>query len=278
MRPDLQTVALRPNERLQYWRRHDLANATLMQAQYGPFTWEKHVHDEQVVVLSERGCGEVVTRNGRDIGGPGSIWVFMPGEYHFGRVEHGGRWHYRAMYLDEDVLERLGTQLGCTPGTRLLLKPGLHDDPELARLLLRAHACIDEDQATEQVVWSHALAHLFSRYGDPQPKIFARVPGAGLQLAREYIAEHFRDDVSIDELACITGTSRFHFIRSFHAAFGMPPHAYINQVRLQHARKLLLAGQTVAEAAAESGFYDQSRLTRLFRRAYGVTPALYAKA
>jgi AraC-like DNA-binding protein len=50
----------------------------------------------------------------------------------------------------------------------------------------------------------------------------------------------------------------------------------LNQVRLQRARKLLLAGKSVAEAAGESGFYDQSRLTHLFKRAYGVTPARYA--
>jgi AraC-like DNA-binding protein len=70
--------------------------------------------------------------------------------------------------------------------------------------------------------------------------------------------------------------SRFHFIRAFRDAFGLPPHAYINQVRLQHARKLLLAGESVGIAATESGFYDQSRLSHFFKRAYGVTPAHYA--
>ena len=278
MRSDLQTIALRPNEKLQYWRHHDLANATLMRAQYGPFTWEKHVHDEQAIVLSERGSGEVITRRGTDVGGPGSIWVFMPGEYHFGHVELGGEWHYRALYLDENVLEQLAAQLGYDRGTRLLLKPGLHEDPVLARFLLRVHAIIDRDKAGEQVLWSHALGTLFTRYGDPQPRISAATASrASLQLTREYIAEHFRDDVSIDDLARLAGVSRFHFIRAFHATYGMPPHAYINQVRLQRARKLLLAGMNAADAATESGFYDQSRLNRLFRRAYGVTPARYAR-
>jgi AraC-like DNA-binding protein len=97
-----------------------------------------------------------------------------------------------------------------------------------------------------------------------------------LHLARDYVAEHFRDDISIDDLANLANVSRYHFIRAFHTTFGMPPHAYINQVRLQHARKLLLAGRNAGEAATESGFYDQSRLNRLFKRAYGVTPARYA--
>jgi AraC-like DNA-binding protein len=261
---------------LQYWRYHDLAGATLMRAHYGPFTWEKHVHDEQVIVLSERGCGEVVTRRGKDIGGTSSIWIFAPGEYHYGHVEAGGEWQYRALYLDEQTLEQIGEQLGHNRREHLLLKPGLHQDPQLARLLLCAHASAGEDLAAQQEMWSNALAMLFERYGDPQPVPRPAVRIAGLNLAREYIAEHFRDDISIDALAQLANVSRYHFMRAFHANFGMPPHAYINQLRLQHARKLLLAGHNVTEAAAESGFYDQSRLNKFFRRAYGVTPAHYA--
>ncbi|HEX8807136.1 MAG TPA: AraC family transcriptional regulator, partial [Candidatus Aquilonibacter sp.] len=159
----------------------------------------------------------------------------------------------------------------------LVLKPGLHEDPALAKLLLAAHACANHDRVYSETTWAHALELLFSRYGDPRPKVDSdAVPIAGLHLAREYLIEHFRDNVSIGDLARLAGVSRAHFIRAFHAAFGMPPHAYINQLRLQCARKLLLAGVSATDAAAESGFYDQSRLTRVFRRAYGVTPTRYA--
>ncbi len=275
MRPDPFTVALRPNERLQYWRRRDLGDATLMRARYGPFTWEKHVHDEQVIVISEDGAGEVNTRRGSDVGSPGSIWAFMPGEFHFGRVEDGGRWDYCALYLDDGVLRELGTHLGFE-NTRLLVRPGLHQDPELAAILLRAHT-LRSDAAAEDVAWADALDLLFTRYGDPRPsKPVSSIGSAGIKLAREYIAEHFRDDIAVDELAGLANVSRFHFIRAFRAAFGMPPHAYINQVRLQHARKLLLSGASAGVAATDSGFYDQSRLSHLFKRAYGVTPARYA--
>lgn len=277
MSSDPETIALRPNEVLRYWRHRDLADATLVEARYGPFKWAKHVHDEQVVVLSEQGAGEVRTRRGSDRGGPGTIWVFAPGEYHFGKVEEGRAWHYRALYLDRPALEAIASQLG-VEGHDLLLKAGLHADAAMARLLLRAHAFRDADSVSQQVAWTDTFAELFSRYGDPRPSVERGDIGkAGLELVREYIAEHFRDDISIDELARLVNVSRFHFIRAFRSMFGMPPHAYLNQVRLQHARKLLLAGTTAVEAALESGFYDQSRLNHLFKRSYGVTPARYAK-
>jgi AraC-like DNA-binding protein len=274
MQPALRAV--RPNEALRYWRHHDLEHATLMQARYGPFKWEKHVHDEQVVVISEHGAGEVQTRRGRELGGPGTIWVFTPGEYHFGKVEDGGEWQYRALYLDQAALDGIAHHLGIER-RGLILKPGLHDDPNTARVLLRTHARGGSGRADAQVAWTSALATLFERYADPRPRLDAGcASAAALNLAREYIAEHFRDDISIDDLAHLANLSRYHFIRAFRSAFGIPPHGYLNQVRLQHARKLLLAGRSAVHAAIESGFYDQSRLSNLFKRAYGVTPAQYA--
>jgi AraC-like DNA-binding protein len=268
--------AARPNEALAYWRRQDLENTTLMQARYGPFKWEKHVHDEQVVVISEHGAGEVQTRRGRDLGGPGTVWVFAPGEYHFGKVEEGGEWQYRALYLDRAALDTIAGHLGIE-NRDLVLKPGLHDDPEMARMLLRIHAFEGGERSAEQVAWTDTLAALFERYGDPRPFFDERyVRGAALNRARDYVAEHFRDDISVDDLARLVNLSRYHFIRAFRSAFGIPPHGYLNQTRLQHARKLLLAGRTAMDAAIESGFYDQSRLNNLFKRAYGVTPAQYA--
>ncbi len=276
MRPHPQPVTHRRNEALRYWRHHDLGEATLVEARYGPFTWEKHVHDEQVVVLSESGAGEVQTSRGREIGGSGTIWVFAPGEYHQGKVADGRSWHYRALYLEGGALDVIANQLGTSCGGRLL-RPGLHHDPWLAQMLLRAHASDGADTAAEQVAWNDALRALFARYGDPR-----RVPAAGggnragMKLARDYIGEHFRDDISVEDLARLVNVSRYHFIRAFRLEYGMPPHAYLNQVRLQKARRMLLAGATAAKAAAASGFYDQSRLNHLFKRVYGVTPARYA--
>ena len=273
-----ETIALRPNERLQYWRHHDLGSTTLLRAHYGPFEWEKHVHDEQVIVMTEAGSAEVQTRKGRNRGRYGSVWVFAPGEYHCGRVRKGGQWQYRALYVDEASLRIIAEHFDKEHPRAPLLRPGLHDDPEMAQVLLRAHQQRNSDMATDQGVWSDALMQLFARYGDPEPALSRLAIGNGaLRLAREYIGEHFRDDISIDDLATLCNVSRFHFIRAFRATFGMPPHAYINQVRLQNARKLLLAGTTAAVAAVESGFYDQSRLNHLFKRCYGVTPAVYAR-
>ena len=89
---------------------------------------------------------------------------------------------------------------------------------------------------------------------------------------------HFARDLSINELAACAGLSPFHFVRCFRRATGLPPHAWLTQLRLDHARALLGRGRSPADAAVAAGFYDQSHLIRHFKRTYGITPGQYVAA
>ena len=62
---------------------------------------------------------------------------------------------------------------------------------------------------------------------------------------------------------------------AFRAQIGMPPHAYLTHLRIQRAKKLLAEGVRASELAPRVGLYDQSQLTRHFRRIVGMTPARY---
>jgi AraC-like DNA-binding protein len=122
---------------------------------------------------------------------------------------------------------------------------------------------------------------------------FARLAGyaTGLQAApprrdgehravnviRDYLAEHYADDVSINDLALATGLSPYHLIHVFTGAVGMSPHAYLNQVRVNRAKELLAAGGGLADAALAVGFADQSHFQRWFKKIIGVTPGKYAE-
>ncbi len=93
-------------------------------------------------------------------------------------------------------------------------------------------------------------------------------------LAR--LDEGYQQPCSIDDLALACGMSSGHFIRAFRQAYGVTPHQYLVQVRLNHAQRLLAAGVSATEAAVEAGFYDQSHLTRWFKRTLGMTPGAFA--
>ena len=80
------------------------------------------------------------------------------------------------------------------------------------------------------------------------------------------------------ELSAEAGLSRFELVRRFGEQNGVTPHAFQTNLRVDHARKLLAAGMPPAAVAVECGFADQPHLTRVFKRAVGVSPGRYARA
>jgi AraC-like DNA-binding protein len=73
----------------------------------------------------------------------------------------------------------------------------------------------------------------------------------------------------------VANLSPFYLLRTFRDRIGLPPHGYLNQVRLIRAKKLLSQGCQISQVAHEIGFADQSHLTRQFKRMFGVTPGQY---
>jgi AraC-like DNA-binding protein len=84
--------------------------------------------------------------------------------------------------------------------------------------------------------------------------------------------------VSLAELASLSGVSRFQLLRGFAREVGITPHAYLVQQRVRLARRLLADGEAPAQAAIQAGFADQSHMTRAFVRQLGITPSRYRAA
>ncbi|WP_437547313.1 helix-turn-helix transcriptional regulator [Sorangium sp. So ce367] len=94
----------------------------------------------------------------------------------------------------------------------------------------------------------------------------------------EYLRERLAESITLDDLAAHASLDKFHLCRAFRAQIGMPPHMYLTHLRVQRAQQLLTRGVRASELAPRVGFYDQSQLTRHFRRIVGVTPARYGNA
>lgn len=89
---------------------------------------------------------------------------------------------------------------------------------------------------------------------------------------RDFVNSNLAEPLDIDALARIAGLSAFHFSRTFARSVGVTPHRYVVRTRLRRARELLREGRlSVAEVAAETGFADQSHLSRWIKRVHGAT-------
>ena len=85
-------------------------------------------------------------------------------------------------------------------------------------------------------------------------------------------------ELHLEELAAAVGLTTFQLIGLFKRTTGLTPHAYLTQIRLGMACRRLRHSQAIAEIATEVGFYDQSALSRHFKRCYGITPLQFARA
>ena len=104
----------------------------------------------------------------------------------------------------------------------------------------------------------------------------ARSHAATTERAVVYIAEHFTEPVSVDQLAAICGLSTYHFIRVFRHETGYTPHEYIVIRRMASARYLLrYTNLTIKEICFNTGFSSESVFCNAFRKHHHMTPQQY---
>lgn len=98
-----------------------------------------------------------------------------------------------------------------------------------------------------------------------------------IQKARQYIQENYAEAILLNQLAAHVSLSPYYLLRAFRASVGMPPHAYLDTIRIRHAQQLIVAGRPLADVALDVGYNSQSHLTRRFKQIIGVTPGQYAQ-
>jgi len=99
------------------------------------------------------------------------------------------------------------------------------------------------------------------------------IPFRELRAPIDYICQHFGSKLSVDSLADACNISVSALERRFKKHLNKTPHQYINEVRLDNARQILLeTDKSVGTIAMETGFADHSHFTRAYTRKFGVTP------
>ena len=90
-----------------------------------------------------------------------------------------------------------------------------------------------------------------------------------------YLQTHFREKLTVEQVADAMHFSKSYFSHTFKELTHLSLVGYINALRCQHARALILEGASLAAAAAECGFADLSYFTRVFKKLVGVSPSTF---
>lgn len=126
------------------------------------------------------------------------------------------------------------------------------------------------------------IVHLFRTYGEGGADFHATAGGANsmrLRRVLDYIESNFGEDISLWTLASTAGLSTHYFNEVFKAEIGMPPHHFLIERRIHHAKELLLGtDMAISEIAIAVGFSGQSHFTLNFRKLTGTTPLRFRLA
>ena len=266
-------------EQARLWRAHDLGNLEVLQASYTKHSFARHTHEEFMIGVIEGGGCEFYYRGDTHIALAGSIVLINPGEVHDGSGAETARLAYRALYPAVAVLQRVASEFaGKRQGVPYFTPPVVLD--EQVRVLLRSLIESLETPAAaleREARFCWAFAQLIARYAEQRP--LAQHVGKehqAVKVIRDYLETQYAEQITLARLASLAKLSPYHLLRVVHAELGLPPHAYLTQVRVAQAKKLLSLGMPIPQAALETGFVDQSHLTRHFKRQVGVTPGQYA--
>ncbi|HMO03331.1 MAG TPA: AraC family transcriptional regulator [Kiritimatiellia bacterium] len=272
----------------------------------GHYPRHTHPHSELMLVLDGEGVIETDRRTDAAIPvKPGDLMVFPPRMVHQSSWSLPSRTVWRALMIDFDIglevarmpmEEGEHVEIGFVPFYDCFFSRGELQMPlsgagwsavaeradAISGLLSRPGYGVGGDLIAgvlQLIVLFSRAAREQGRAGTnvPLPPMFSRQ--AALLKARTLI-EHraWFDPGSVSRLAREVGMSDSHFIREFHAAFGLSPKQYSQRILMRRACALLQRTDLPVKAIAERlGYEDPSIFSRAFSRSVGVSPAHYRR-
>ena len=265
-------------ETARYWRHAAVPGVDLLRATYLTHRYARHTHESYTLALIEDGVEEFRYGGSLLRAGRGGVALLNPEMVHDGQAGVPEGWSYRVLYPAVSVVADVSAELTGSAGSPFF-PDTVVGDPRSARLVRAAHLAAEHGDPLASASLLHgALAGLLRDHARAGRRARPREARPSVRTVMSLLEERVTDPPTLEELALATGMGPYALLRAFRAETGLPPHAYLNQIRVRRARGLLDRGVAPARAAAEAGFADQAHLTRHFKRIVGVPPGAYQRA
>lgn len=207
----------------------------------------------------------------------GSVVLINPGVVHACNPIADQPWSYRMLYVDTPWLTALQQQAGFSqgPGFQPYSTP-LSNDPQLFARVNQLYAVLLDEQLSsldkqQQVAdFFRTLHQHLEPASPPLPE-----PRHKLERAADYIRDNCTRALKMHDICQAAELSASYLNRAFKQQYGMTPHAFLVNQRVQLACLRLRQGAAIAEVAAEAGFADQAHLQRAFKQHLSATPGQY---
>ncbi|MEH6447663.1 MAG: AraC family transcriptional regulator [Oleispira sp.] len=269
---------MKPDNQFQYTKSQHLDHVSVLQAEMNNFSYAKHSHEEFSFGVTLAGRQDFFATGAFHRSYPGNIIVFNPGEVHDGQSGVNDTLRYRMLYVHPDQLEPLLNSAGVKQSKDFRIVESMLDDPLLRQHIL-SMALLIENKTNSKIQQECALYQMAvciaQRHGESAPDPKRRKVDRLLLQAQDFIHQNIQSDMSLDDISQQANLSKYHFLRMFRQQFGITPHQYILNCRINRAREDLEAGALLNDVVFEYGFSDLSHFNRRFKPIYGMTPLQY---
>ncbi|MFF1870174.1 helix-turn-helix domain-containing protein [Kitasatospora herbaricolor] len=259
-------------QKVRAWRPPVAGVVEVFHARFTQHAYPMHVHDAWTLLIVDDGAVRYDLDRHRRGTPDDTVSLLPPQVPHNGSPATEQGFRKRVVYLDMTQLDER------------FIGPAVDSpdivDPLLRRRVGQLHTVLadrgDEFEAESRLA---LIAERLRGHLRPEPAFGSAVPDHGIAGSlRDLLDERLVRGLALDEAAALVHAHPAHLVRAFSGAFGIAPHQYVVSRRIDLARRLLLDGQPAREVAIAAGFYDQSHLTRHFKRVVGTTPGRYARA
>jgi AraC-like DNA-binding protein len=252
-----------------------IGGVELFRAWFAGEAYQKHRHDTYAIGLTDRGVQAFDCRGSARVSTPGQVIVLHPDEVHDGRAGTADGFGYRIIYVEPSHISEALRVLCGRPYPLPFVREPVSTNALLARAIGRAFRSPLESLAVDSLIMDLAEGLMAGEGNGGQPVASRRVDVPVIERARQLLDAERTRVVHSTELESITGLTRFDLARQFKLMFGTSPYRYLLMRRLELAREGMHRERPLADVACEAGFADQSHFTRVFKAAFGLTPARY---
>jgi AraC-like DNA-binding protein len=241
-----------------------------------PHCYRMHTHAEYSIGIVDDGEAIFHHPAGPQKVQQGSVVLIEPNVIHACNPNPQHIWSYRMLFVQADWLHaQLAARQGCTePVSARHFAERRSNDAATAGVV--DQLCQPLTSAADAAALTQRLVQWLTGMLLPgAPDDLPPYP-AFLQPALQRLHAGQNMGLSMGELARHCGMSPSQFSRRFKGAMGVAPAQYLQNLRVNGARRLIAAGASLAEAAHATGFADQAHMQRAFKQRHAMTPGSYA--
>jgi len=247
----------------------------LFSAWFAGEAYQSHRHDTYAIGLTDSGVQVFDYRGAALASAPGQVVVLYPDETHNGRAGTDDGFGYRILYVEPALLAEAVRAIRGRPCPLPFVKDAVSTNATLARSIERAFRGPLESLAIDSLIVELATGLIAGEHGGATPPPSRRVDVRAVERARQFLDAQRTRVVRSTELESITGLTRYDICRQFRIRLGTSPHRYLVMRRLELARERIHQNRPLVDVALDAGFADQAHFTRVFKSAFGLTPARY---